>query len=475
MASNPISRDPKGLWLVARACKAIVVDGMQPDLVIARVREERGFKGGIEWLAGDVAAIIRHHGFLNFIAISAGAGIKNIPRKDDERHFFHLAILFHVFKDRIENETFRKFTDVERDSVANMLERMKPRLEPETMALVHNAIRLNIPALLRNKESVERLSILFSHPSTFVERLVRLLPKARVERILQAQQRPGPFFILARNPEALDRVINFLVGSGITFQSDKTFSNVLQVSNFVGAKGRVVESGILDMRNVIIQDWASIAVLEALNIVKGDVVIDACAAPFQKTTGIWWRCGRSGKVVAMEANPVRASINARRLPIEARKAIHVVLSDATRFGTNLRGIVPDKILLDVPCTGSGSLATFPELKARQSAKDIAFFSSLQMKILGAVLETCKANGWHGVHVVYSSCSYYPEEGEEIIDNVIDRIDLVDLHNPGALTARLAALPTGWKGYKCSLRVARTFPDTNGGSKAFFIAAFTTRA
>ncbi len=452
-----------------------MVDGMQQDVVLARFREEERKKGESARFASYIFSIIRHHGLLNFIAINANHGIERMPGKDEERHFFYACMLFHAFKDRIEKGTFPPFTDAEKGAVSRALEGMSPRLDDEAMTLANNAVRLDIPALLRDKDDVERLSILFSHPSAFVERLRRLLPADRVEGILRAQQNPGTFFIVAKDGKALGRVVRFIVDEGIAFQNDRMFSNVLDISSLTGAKGRIVESAILDMRNVMIQDWASLAVLEALDVVKGDVIIDACAAPFQKTTGIWWRCGGSGTVVAMEASPSRASVNARRLPLEARKAVHVVVSDAARFGAGLRGIVPGKILLDVPCTGSGSLAAFPELKARQSARDVAFFSSIQGKILDAVLDACNMNGWKGVHVVYSSCSYYPEEGEEIIDRVIDKIDLVDLHDPRAPTARLATLPTGWKGYACSPRVARTFPDTSGGSKAFFIAAFTTKA
>nr|MDO8086107.1 RsmB/NOP family class I SAM-dependent RNA methyltransferase [Candidatus Sigynarchaeum springense] len=475
MVLTSFPRDPKLLWLVARACKEIMVDGLQQDLVLARFREERRVKGGIRRLVGDIITIIQHHGLLNFITINASHDLGGMPGKDEERHFLYITIIFYVFKDRIEKGVFPRFTDAEKDIALESIESLKSQIKGNVSAFVHNAVRLDIPRLLRDKDPVERLSILFSHPSAFVERLRRMLPADRVERILRVQQDPGTFFIVARNEKISSRLVKFMVHEGIAFQNDKTFANVFQVSSLVGAKRRIVESAILDMKDVMIQDWASIAVLEALNAEKNDVIIDACAAPFQKTTGIWWRCGGSGTLLAMEASPVRALANARRLPIEARKAIHVVVSDAARLGAFLRRVEPNKILLDVPCTGSGSLAAFPELKARQSANDIAFFSSLQRKILDDVLNACETNGWKGVHIVYSSCSYYPEEGEEIIDHFFEKIDLVDLHDPNASTARLAALSTGWKGYTCSPRVARTFPDTNGRSKAFFIAAFTTRA
>jgi len=87
---------------------------------------------------------------------------------------------------------------------------------------------------------------------------------------------------VVRNDKALGRVVEFLVDKGIAFQNDRVFSNVLGISNLAGAKGRIVESAILDMKDVMIQDWASLAVLEALNVARGDVIIDACAAPFRK-------------------------------------------------------------------------------------------------------------------------------------------------------------------------------------------------
>jgi 16S rRNA (cytosine967-C5)-methyltransferase len=474
MPLTPFPRNPNTLWLVARACKEILVDGMQQDSVLARFREGSEYKGGSMQLYLVVVSVIKHYGLLNYITINAGRGIEGMPGKDDERHFFYACILFCVFKDRIEKGTYSLFSDAKRKEITRFLNKMNPRLDAATVALVDKATRLDIPAMLRDKDEVERQSILYSHPSWYIDRLRQQLPADRVEDVLRAQQAPEAFFIVARNSNALDRVIYFLVSNSIVFQHDRVFPNVLHISNLAGAKRRIIEAALIEMNEVMIQDLASIAVLEALNVVHGDTIIDACAAPFQKSAGIWWRCGGSGTVVAMEASPQRASIGDRRLPRDARKAIHVVVVDAARFGAGLRDVAPDKILLDMPCTGSGSLAAYPELKARQSAREVAFFSALQARILGSVLDACTANGWKNVHIVYSTCSYYPEEGEEVIDRALDRIDLVDLHDPRGPIARLSQFPAGWKGYACSPRVARTFPDTNAGSKAFFIAAFTPR-
>ncbi len=475
MVRTPLPDDLRFYSRAAKACKEIIIDGAQRDEVFARIREGRVTDVEGRRFTQAIISVIKHHGLLNFIINHAVRGTERAPAKDNERHFFFSLVLFNVFKDRIERGIFSRFTDAEKDDITRQLREMSPRLDAATLALVDNAIRLDLPTLLQGKDGVECWSIVYSHPSWFISQLLRLLPADRVESILRAQQAVEAFFIVARDGKALDRVAQFLVGGGIVFQHDRAFPNVLSIANLAGAKRRIIEATLIDVKEAMIQDLASVAVLEALNVRLGDTVIDACAAPFQKSTGIWWRCGGSGIVVALEASPQRASDGVRRLPQDEKQVVQVVVSDAARFGAGLRGVVPDKILLDMPCTGSGSLAAYPELKVRQSARDVAFFSALQSRILGSVLDACTANSWKNVHIVYSTCSYYPEEGEGVIDRVMDRIDLVDLHDPRGSIARLSLLPAGWKGYACSPRVVRTFPDTNGGSKAFFIAAFTPKA
>jgi 16S rRNA C967 or C1407 C5-methylase (RsmB/RsmF family) len=471
MVRVPFPNDSRFYLRVARACRAILIEGAQQDAILARFHEEAGNNDDRRRFTQDVFSVIKHHGLLNYITNHAIRNIDGAPAKDDDRYFLLYVVIFHVFKDRIEKGTYPLFSDGEKEDITHSLANISPRFDAVVYSLVDNATRLDLTALLHGKDVVERWSIMYSHPSWFIDRLRQLLPADRVESILTSHQALEAFFAVARDSEALDRVTRFLSSKNIVFQHDRVFPNVLRISNLAGAKRRVIETTLIDIRSIMIQDLASVAVLEASNIMKGDTIIDACAAPFQKSAGAWWRCGGSGTVIAMEASPQRASINAHRLPVDSREAIHVVVSDAARFGSGFRNVKPDKILLDMPCTGSGSLAAYPELKARQSPKNVAFFSELQARILGSVLDACDANRWNDVRIVYSTCSYYPEEGEEIIDRVMDRIDLADLHDSRGPIARLSLFPAGWKGHACSHRVVRTFPDTNGGSKAFFIAAF----
>jgi hypothetical protein len=230
------------LRLVARACKEILVDGTQFDSVLARFREETGNKVDSIQLYADVVSVIKHHGLLNYIITNAGRGIEGMLVKDEERHFVFACILFHVFKGRIEKGVYSRFSEAEKENIASFLKKLSPRLDAATMALVENAIRLDIPAMVSDMDVLERMSILYSHPSWYVEQLHRLLPADRVESILRAQQSPQSFFIVTRNGNALDHVTKFLVSKSIAFQYDRTFPNVLNVSNLGGAKHRIIEA-----------------------------------------------------------------------------------------------------------------------------------------------------------------------------------------------------------------------------------------
>jgi 16S rRNA C967 or C1407 C5-methylase (RsmB/RsmF family) len=82
----------------------------------------------------------------------------------------------------------------------------------------------------------------------------------------------------------------------------------------------------------------------------------------------------------------------------------------------------DRILLDAPCTGSGTFLTNPELKWRQNYNFLYQNTILQKKLLGSALRLLKPGGI----LVYSTCSLYPEEGEYIIRDFLNQLQPLSL-------------------------------------------------
>ncbi len=157
---------------------------------------------------------------------------------------------------------------------------------------------------------------------------------------------------------------------------------------------------------VSVQDEAS--QLVALLTGRGETILDCCAAPGSKTA-LLARRNPHAKVFATELHPHRARLlqSLTRLPnvsVVAADARHLPFSGAF-----------DRILADVPCSGTGTLARNPEIKWRLRREDLLDLQSRQIEILKSALIQLAIGG----RLVYSTCSLEPEENETVIEAALD--------------------------------------------------------
>src|SRR5690606_26288691 len=133
-----------------------------------------------------------------------------------------------------------------------------------------------------------------------------------------------------------------------------------------------------------IQDPAAGLVVRYADIEEGACVADLCAAPGGKALGL---AGRAGYLIAADRSPPRLRLvgeNARRAGLEdARLAL--VLADAAH--PPLRPL--DAVLLDVPCSGTGTLARHPDARWRLRPSDIRMFADLQERLLDAAADVVR--------------------------------------------------------------------------------------
>ena len=145
------------------------------------------------------------------------------------------------------------------------------------------------------------------------------------------------------------------------------------------------------------QDPASQQIVPLLGIQPGMTLLDVCAAPGNKTAqGL----AEGARVVACDRHLARLV----EVPIEAMR----VVADANAplpFRTHF-----DRILVDAPCSGTGTLARNPEIKWRLQPSDLSRFSILQRSVLQHAFDLLKPNG----RLVYSTCSLEPEENEDVV-------------------------------------------------------------
>jgi len=169
--------------------------------------------------------------------------------------------------------------------------------------------------------------------------------------------------------------------------------------------GDVTRSQVLAAGRVAIQDEAS--QLVAALVGTGARILDCCAAPGGKTAGIAERNPQAA-IVAAELHPHRARTLRRRSPGEN---VSVIVADALALPLNAEF---DRVLADVPCSGTGTLGRNPEIKWRLEPGAFADLHRKQLAILRAALDRVAPGG----RLVYSTCSLEPEENAEVVNEAL---------------------------------------------------------
>ena len=218
----------------------------------------------------------------------------------------------------------------------------------------------------------------------------------------------------------------------------------LAPGQFLTSARRVIHGDITHapefiQNRIAIQDEAS--QLVAALVGKGSRILDACAAPGGKT---WFLADRNPQaaITAVELHPHRAGLLRKRVP---STNVEVINRDLRTLPVSEPY---DRVLVDAPCSGTGTLARNPEIKWRLRPEDLADLQSRQLAILQAAMKHVAPGG----RLIYSTCSLEREENELVVDQALaaDRafhlyecvVELQRLQRGGELAAPVESLSSG---------------------------------
>jgi len=163
-----------------------------------------------------------------------------------------------------------------------------------------------------------------------------------------------------------------------------------------------------------LQDLSSCMAVEALDVQKGQKVLDMAAAPGGKTTFIAQRMQNTGAIIALEPNEKRArsmAFNLARLGVFNTCVCKMDGLEAAKLGKF------DRVLLDAPCSCEGVIAKDPSRKTSHAPEDVDYCSARQANLLETAIKATKPGGV----VVYSTCSFAPEENEAVVETVTGKL------------------------------------------------------
>ena len=244
--------------------------------------------------------------------------------------------------------------------------------------------------------SASQLAENLAHPDWLVERWVEHYGIETAEVVCGYDQTvPATAIRIAG-----DEVLSDLERDGIGFAP-----GALLTSARIVTQGDITQTRPFREGRVFIQDEAS--QLVAALVGRGSRILDCCAAPGGKTAAIASRNPQS-EIVAAELHRHRAELLRQRV----RAAnVQVITADAVSLPVD-GGF--DRVLADVPCSGTGTLARNPEIKWRLKPEDLKELHHKQVAILRAALWQVA----HGGRAIYSTCSLEPEENEAVVEELL---------------------------------------------------------
>ena len=247
-----------------------------------------------------------------------------------------------------------------------------------------------------SEQSPGQLADEFAHPQWLVARWIHNFGSRTAEALCAHGQRV-PSTAIRVEDEAVPRELE---ADGIQLAPGALLTSARLVTG-----GEITQTRALREGRASIQDEAS--QLVALLVGRGSRILDSCAAPGSKTAAIAAR-NPDAVIVAAELHPHRADLLRQRV----RAAnVHVVTTDATNLEMSSDF---DRVLADVPCSGTGTLARNPEIKWRLKAADLPDLHVRQVAILQSALGQLAPGG----RAVYSTCSLEPEENQSVVDEVL---------------------------------------------------------
>lgn len=301
-------------------------------------------------------------------------------------------------------------------------------------------------------DPLERASVELSHPRWMLERWQSAFGQHETRQLALANNTPpATAFRVNTLRTSVKEVLTALKSEGVTTKESQIAHGAFVVeSGSASVLIRAAQRG-----GIYLQDEASQLVSILLEPRSGQRVLDLCAAPGSKTSHIAALTNDKAWIIGCDYHHHRLTTlraTCERLGIQSIDALAL---DATRTLPFVGGGREfDRVLVDAPCSGTGTLRGNPEIKWRLSPDDLTRLTELQLSLLEQAASTVARGG----RLVYSTCSIEREENEEVVRRFLERTSLFQVIWPNAP----AGLITG-------VSFVRTFPNRDG-TDGFFAAA-----
>lgn len=270
-------------------------------------------------------------------------------------------------------------------------------------------------------------------PEFLQEKLLKQYGQEITEQIINGYSEKRPVTLRINTIKSnRTRVIEELTKAQITFKEVEWYRDALIIENVREEEIKKLE--IYEKGEIYLQSLSSMLPPIILEPRADENILDMAAAPGGKTTQISALTGNCAMITACEKNKIRAERLKYNLEKQGVRSVNIMVEDARKLDDFFSF---DKILLDAPCSGSGTTNIF-ETKFTQEL--IERSAKTQEELLRKAIKILKP----GQEMVYSTCSILEQENENILKKFLSKVDIVPIKEiPGIPT-----LPTTIKGTLC---------------------------
>lgn len=323
-------------------------------------------RGGLAVLDADVLDLLRMGAYqlLHMGSVPAYAAIGQTVELSKRRHG--------IGASKLVNAVLRRL-DRERDTLATQLTQQQ-----------------------QSGDVFDALALEHSHPRFIVQRWVQQFGEAEAARLLAVNNAAAPM-VLRPHARSVETLAAELAASGVTGAPVPLVPDSLQLDGPVA----LADLGAFRQGHFYVQDPAATLVVQYAHVPEGAVVADLCAAPGSKALEL---ARRARLVIAADRSLHRVRRMQAGLARLGDTHVLPVVADALAPSLPLM----DAVLVDAPCTGTGTFRRHPDARWRLRVSDVPVLAAVQKQILKSAATLVRPGGL----LVYSTCSLEPEENEE---------------------------------------------------------------
>ena len=307
-----------------------------------------------------------------------------------------------------------------------------------------------------------------SLPALFVERLKKQFPTGAYESALRSFANPKPVAIRANTLRCTqEEFLEQIQHSSIQVEPVQWCPGCYLVTE--GTIRQIQELPLHEQGQLYIQAASSMLAAHVVQVQPGMRVLDMCAAPGSKTSLLASQMQNKGMMVANDRSRKRLYRLREILQRQGATNVEVICGPGEQLAHAYADCF-DRVLVDAPCSGEGRFRLDKPIRLRKwSEQEIRSLAKLQEQLLVSAIRCAAVGG----EVVYSTCTFAPEENECVLEKVLSRksVDVELISIPKNLHPKQAVTPLqSWKGKDISHDVSkamRIVPDET--TTGFFIA------